>query len=286
MGSFTLKTWNCFGTAQDAGAFIRWRGVPDAHRLSHPEVLSTVHAADVLCLQEVFLSDAESFFDTLEHEHKTRDHNRNSYWPLTFGGSGLGLASRFQMVARSMRQFRGPTVGAERFARKGMLHARLRIDSDVELDVLTTHLQSGYGDKPRAIRAKQLLELRSFVDEVGSSDRTFIVCGDLNIDGLAGARDGEYAALRDALDCFTDLGADEDHATFHPHHEINTLAHRFENGSPPQRIDYVLFRPSHSADLEPASCELSLRQPLSAADGVTFPSDHFGLRVTLRARAL
>lgn len=282
--NFILKTWNCFGAAQDARAFMRWRGIPDAHRLEHPDVLSTVGAADVLCLQEVFLSEAESFFDALEHEHKTRDHNGNTYWPLTFGGSGLALASRFRIVAQCTRTFRGPTAGAERFARKGMLHARLRIADEVEVDVLTTHFQSGYNPRARTIRAAQLRELHALVEEVGSPERSFIVCGDLNIDGRVQVRDGEYLALRDALPDFADLGADEDHVTFHPHQEINALAHRFENGSPPQRIDYVLFRPARAGDIEPQACELVLHDPLQAETGITFASDHFGLRVCFRTR--
>jgi endonuclease/exonuclease/phosphatase family metal-dependent hydrolase len=285
MTSFVLKTWNCFGAAQDARSFLRWRGIPDAHRLRHPEVTSVLCAADVLCIQEVFLSEAESLFDTLEHAHKTRDLNGNTYWPPAFAGSGLGLASRFRMTARSIRPFRGPTLGAERFARKGMLHARLRLvdDSDMEVDVLTTHLQSGYGPRARFIRAQQLAQLRSLVDEVGSRERAFLVCGDLNIDGLAHVRGGEYAALRATLPDFADLGADQDHITFHPDQAVNTLAHRFEQNSPPQRIDYVLFRPAHRGGIEPERCDLVLRDPLPIDGGVTFASDHFGLRVSFRA---
>src|SRR5262245_47116223 len=123
MTSFALKTWNCFGAAQDARALLRWRGIPDAHRLSHPEVVAAVRSSDIVCMQELFLSEAEAFFDGLEHEHKTRDHNRNTYWPLTVGGSGLGLASRFRIVRGGLRPFDRPQAGAERFARKGMLHA-------------------------------------------------------------------------------------------------------------------------------------------------------------------
>jgi endonuclease/exonuclease/phosphatase family metal-dependent hydrolase len=280
MTTFTLKTWNCFGAAQHAGAFIRWRGIPDAHRLTHPEVISTVQAADVVCVQELFLTEAVSFFDALDHAHKARDHNQNTYWPLTFGGSGLGLASRFQLASRHVRGFSGPKVGFERFARKGMLHARLRVEG-AELDVVTTHFQSGYDARARSVRAHQLAELRRLVDELGAEHRSFVVCGDLNIDGLAPARSGEYASLRAALPDFVDLGASGDQPTFHPDAEVNPLAHRFEAGSPPQRIDYVLFRPSRQRDLEAEDCELVLADPLPGGGLVTFPSDHFGLRVRL-----
>ena len=43
--SFTLQTWNCFGAAQGPISFLSWRGVPDSHRLTHPEVRA--HAREV-----------------------------------------------------------------------------------------------------------------------------------------------------------------------------------------------------------------------------------------------
>ncbi|MBK6513995.1 MAG: endonuclease/exonuclease/phosphatase family protein [Polyangiaceae bacterium] len=126
MRSFVLKTWNCFGAAQSLSAFVRWEGAPDGHRFSLREVETAAERADILCLQELFLSEAERFFDRLPHEHKVRDTNGSTWWPLTFGGSGLGIASRLPIVASRIQPFGRPQSGAERFARKGMLHARSR----------------------------------------------------------------------------------------------------------------------------------------------------------------
>ncbi len=285
VSSFVLQTWNCFGAAQDARGFFRWRGVPDAHRLEHPHVIERVSEADVVCLQEIFLGDAEDFFHGLGHEHKTRDHNRSTLWPLTFGGSGLGLASRFPLSESGIVPFSRPHAGPERLARKGMLHARVCVRSSprVEIDVVTTHLQAGYDQKARAVRERQIRELRDLVDRLGSSDRAFVVCGDLNICGLQPSRErGEYASLVAAFDGFRDLGADEDHATFDPRPEANTLAYRFEKGGPRQRIDYVLFRPPRAGRVSAERCELVLDAPITA-DGAapTYPSDHFGVRVTI-----
>ncbi len=290
MSRLVLQTWNCFGAAQSAVAVLRRRGPPDAHRFAHPDVRRVLEEADVVCFQEVFLTDVESFFDGLVHLHKHRDHNLSTWWPLTFGGSGLGIASRFPFLEKLSRPFRRPHVGAERFARKGMLHARVRVDgtettAGFEVDVLTTHLQAGYSLGARIVRERQLRELRHFVDEVGSAERAFVVCGDLNIDGLKPSRaQGEYAALTETLDDFHDLGADDDHATFHPHPEINALAYRFEAGGPRQRIDYVLFRPPRERHVAAKACEVVFDRPLVAGRGAqTFASDHFGLRVVLHA---
>ncbi|MBI4955344.1 MAG: endonuclease/exonuclease/phosphatase family protein [Myxococcales bacterium] len=281
---FIVSTWNCFGAAQTARAWLRWKGSPDAHRFTIPEVVRAVERPDILCMQEIYVSDAELFFDRLSHDHKTRDPNHSTLWPLTFGGSGLGLASRFEIATERVHAFSRPQLGTERFGRKGMLHARLRMPAadGAELDLVTTHMQSGYGRRPERVRGRQLAELRRLVDEVGSPERAFIVCGDLNIDGLSHARAaGEYAALAAALSDFVDLGAPEDRPTFHPDPVVNPLAHRYEKGSPHQRIDYVFFRAPATRLVRAEGCRRVLDQPFHHAErGPTFASDHFALEAT------
>ncbi|MFO0552836.1 MAG: endonuclease/exonuclease/phosphatase family protein [Polyangiaceae bacterium] len=282
MSRFVLSTWNCFGAAQNLVSFVRWRGAPDSHRFDSPNLTEVVEEADVVCMQEVFLTEAEAFFSRLSHGHKRRDHNATTLWPLTFGGSGLGIASRFAIKAHGVHPFSRPHTGAERFARKGMLHAHLVVDEvdNIEIDVITTHLQSGYYGRAAHVRRRQVDQLRELVATRSLKERATIICGDLNIDGLSEAKSrAEYDNLRNMLDEFADLGAHEDRPTFHPEPGVNDLAHRFEASSPPQRIDYVLFRPGSSGDVRPTHCELSLNETLSGTDG-TFPSDHFGLKAT------
>lgn len=276
MRSLSLVTWNCFGAAQGLVAWLRWRGIPEGHRLAHHAVTAALHAADLLCLQEVFLGEAEDMFERLAHPSKARDHNRAKLRPFSFGGSGLAIASRAEVIATESRQFRGPTVGVERLARKGMLHALVDAGA-VHVDVITTHMQSGYGDAAAGVRARQMDQLREWADELGAPSRPMIVCGDFNVDGRAPVRAREYATLRRLFDGWDDLGASGDRATFHPHPEHNALAHRYDPGAPEQRIDYVLFRGARGVRATPA--ERVLDRPL---DGTrTHPSDHFGLRVTL-----
>ncbi|NUP10639.1 MAG: hypothetical protein HOW73_31715 [Polyangiaceae bacterium] len=285
MARFVIKTWNCFGAAQTAAAFLRRRGAPDTHRFGVAELATTIQEADVVCMQELFLADAEGFFDSLSHPHKVRDENVSRWWPPTFGGSGLGVASRFPIISRKVRPFDRPHLGTERFARKGMLHVRVHVsgDADLSADIITTHMQSGYGGDAMRVRRRQIEQLRAFVEEVQDEHRPFIICGDLNIDGLTPARaEGEYAFLRDQLSDFEDLGAPDDHPTFHPDPEVNELAHRFEAASPRQRIDYMLFRrprPGRSPLLRAIECVLSLRDPFHVhGRGRTFASDHFAVK--------
>lgn len=274
---FTLQTWNCFGAAQGPISFLAWRGAPEAHRFEHPELRAVAHQADVLCVQEVFLGDAEDFFDRLEHPHKTRDPNHNTWSPFTVAGSGLGVAARYPILAADVRVFGPPQILTERFARKGVLLVRLETPIG-PVDLLTTHMQSGYSPKAQAIRAHQLAKLRRAVDDFGSPARPFIVAGDLNICGLSEKRAGEYAGLRDVLSDFHDLGAEADHATYHPDPSVNALAHRYEPKAPAQRVDYVFFRPPADGGIRAAHTERVLEKQLLGHGPETFASDHFALR--------
>jgi len=284
MPRVSLKTWNCFGAAQTIRAFLFSKEPPDPRRFELRAIREQVESVDIVCLQELFVPRAEGFFDRLAHPFKHRVPNGSTLWPLTFGGSGLGIASRFPIVTQTFRTFSPPSVLSERFARKGLLHARIALPGDgaPQLDVITTHMQSGYDVAAERVRERQIRELRAFADQVGAVDRPLIVCGDLNIDGLLGARDREYATLAQALSGFEDVGASDDRPTFHPHPDVNPLAHRFEAGSPKQRIDYVFYRPAVTDMLRVQGSRLALDAPFhEEGAAVTFASDHFAIRVDL-----
>ncbi len=269
---FSLMTWNSFGAARGPISFLRWRGVADAHRFEHPILRKTAAEIDVFCMQEIYLSEAEGFFDALGHEHKVRDDNELRTRPLSFGGSGLGIASRLPIAVRGARAFMRPQVSTERFARKGMLHARVRVGGR-HVDVITTHMQSGYGDAARSIRRRQLGELRDFVTHVGEhAGAPAIVCGDFNIDGLGASRDADYEAIARTLEGFVDLGARTDDVTFDTTH--NALARRYTPREPRQRLDYVFVR----GELDVVSIERALHEPLPTENGPTVASDHYALR--------
>ena len=266
-------------------AMLRWRGVADAHRLAHPLLRQALQQADLLCMQEVWLTEAVALFDGLDHPHKIRDEIAGSWRSLTLSGSGLGLASRLPLAQAEIRPFAARGWGADRFARKGTVHARVRLADAPgrELDLITTHLQAEVGRRARAVRARQLRELRQLVDALGSADRALLLCGDLNIDGRAGSRQGEYATLVELFAGFDDLGAVADQPTMCPEAAVNELAHRYWAGEPLQRLDYLLFRPPRGSWLAAEGCERVLDDRLPPNGGrATFASDHFGLRATLR----
>jgi endonuclease/exonuclease/phosphatase family metal-dependent hydrolase len=280
-----IQTWNCFGVAMTLGAVLRRRGPPDAHRLAHPWVRQALHEPDLVCMQELWIADAVELFDGLGHRNKLRDRRGLSLRPLAAGGSGLGLATSLPVLSQQLRTFRAASIWTDRLALKGMICARLRVSDEPvrELDVVTTHLQATQRQGSQRVREQQLRELREAVDELGAPTRAFLLCGDLNIDGLQTARNGEYERLRQLFPDFVDLGAQADRPTMCPVVRLNDLAFRYWADEPMQRLDYLLFRPPVDDSLVADGCELVLDGRLPPHGGnATFASDHFGLRARLR----
>ena len=302
--TFRVGSWNCFGMGQNALHAVTHWGAPSSARLLHADVIAACASPDLLCIQELFSLQAQRFFDGLSgsFDALVRDHNRAHVWSLTLRGNGLGIATRRRVLSRSQYHFRARSSGWDRLARKGALHARVDVDG-VPVDVLTCHLQAGYDAGAKAVRAAQLLEVRLIIDDVGARDRPFIVCGDFNIDGLAGAReDAEYRRLSASLHDFADLGAAADLPTLDPHPERNALAHAWNEGAPPMRLDYFFFRGARDGDgggaarISCTSLERMLDRPLTPAATKTtaagaragvpaHASDHFGLSATFEALA-
>jgi endonuclease/exonuclease/phosphatase family metal-dependent hydrolase len=266
-----IATWNCFGAAQSARAFLLREGAPERQRFQHQDVAAFLAAADVVCMQELWVDDARALFSRLPFPHKAQDDNRTELWPLTIGGAGLGVASRAPIVAQRLVPYSRPHSGAERFARKGALHTRLALVGGA-IDVVTTHLQAGSSPAAVAVRARQVAELRALIAAEGDAARPMLVCGDFNIDGRGGGA-AEYAALTGALHGFEDLGAATDLPTYHPHPEHNPLAHRFDRRGQAQRIDYLFFR---SPARGPRVRAFARALDTALSSGV-HPSDHFAL---------
>lgn len=282
----SVATWNCFGMAQSLFDALVGGRAPYSARFLDEEVKRVFEGPHVVCVQEILSDDASAFFDGLGRV-RIRDENRLRLWPLTMRGSGLGVAAHHPFATTAIRAFSTPCTGWDRFARKGVLHVRVRLGS-VEVDVLNVHLQSGYDPLALRIRAAQLEEVARSVHEIGSEDRPFIVCGDFNVCGLV--RGSDYQALRRILSDFDDLGAADNLATFDPHPERNSLAHEVEPASPSQRIDYIFVR-SRRLPLAVRSVTRVLDRPLRTPrvrNGRTttmFASDHYALTAQLEIDA-
>ena len=179
--------------ALDAITGIR---APAPRRLQHDHVVTTCAAAEVFCVQELFSRDAEDFFDRVCKNPSAdrsfafiRDHNRLHFRTATVRGTGLGIRSLGALQETRYHHF-SRSSGWDRLARKGLLHARVALSPQIEMDVVTVHLQAGEDQTAALVRQAQLLDVEQFVKNVSSRERACIVCGDFNIDGLSSEREG------------------------------------------------------------------------------------------------
>lgn len=280
MSSFLLSTWNCFGMGQNALDVIFGRRAPHGARFRHQGVISECTSNDVFCIQELLSTEACDFFDALKTRAfpaSIRDDNRAHFRSATMRGTGLGIGTRLPLLEHRFHRFQPRAVGWDRFARKGALHARVQRSEGREVDVLTAHLQAGGNRAAAETRKYQLEELHALIAQLAAPDRSFIVCGDLNIDGLKPRRDeGEYSRLIQALEGFIDLGAVEDLPTLDPKIDI-----KYEANAREQRLDYIFYRPAQTAaggGMALRSIRRMLDRPLPP-EGLThaYASDHFGL---------
>src|SRR6185436_17570527 len=235
-------------------------------RFRHDEVKQTLDGLHLVCVQELLSREAESFFDGLGAA-RVRVPNGARFWPITVRGSGLGIAGRLPFAAHTSEIFASTGAGWDRLARKGTLHVRVSLEG-LEIDILNVHLQAGYDAQAIAIRTRQIAELARRVEQLGSDQRLFLVCGDFNVCGLGGKGEA-YAWLRAALPGFEDLGAREDLPTFDPHPERNLLAHRNDPSAPRQRLDYIFVRvpPAATLQVEIGPVTRILDRPLEAEGG-------------------
>jgi endonuclease/exonuclease/phosphatase family metal-dependent hydrolase len=272
-----IGTWNCFGQGQGFDAVLALRA-PHDHRFTDEAVLKGCCAFDIFCVQEILSRAAQRFFDSLDAAHfisRFRDDNRPAL-DASMRGCGLGIAARHPMESTTIRTFPGARVGWDRLARKGILYTRVRLDEKRAVDVANVHLQAGYDPAAQRVRFAQLGHLREMIEQLGSPERPFVVCGDFNICGLATARESSgYVELTRALDGFVDLGASADLPTLHPHPEGNALAYAFEPDAESQRVDYIFLRPTN--DVRCASVTRFFDRPIESG----WASDHYGLEATL-----
>lgn len=144
-------------------------------------------------------------------------------------------------------------------------HARLRPGSpSTRIDVYATHLHNDRGGG--AVRARQVSSLLDFIDATAQGAYV-IVAGDFNSEADSPELQAMATRYRDA------------YGTAHPEASGDIAAHTTLNPTylPAQRIDHVFYDP---IGFELVDARVVLNRD---RDGV-WPSDHFGLLVTLRTR--
>jgi sphingomyelin phosphodiesterase 2 len=250
---FTLNTW-CPPYAQHRA---------ERARAISREILRL--APDVVCLQEMFLSEPRQI--VMSALASAYPHQR--YFDSGLIGSGLLIASRLPIVYSAFERYqmggKPEDIGhGDFYAGKGIGMIRIRYH-DTEIDIYNTHTHAQYepaNDNEYAFfNLSNLWQAVHFVRRTSGSRRHILV-GDLNTrpDQLG------YRVMRHVLplqDAFTTLNPDSAGYTFH-------ASNPYVN-SADQRLDYML----HSDGLTSTYCAVvSSHIPV---DGALALSDHDAL---------
>lgn len=215
-----------------------------------------VKGHDVVAMQETFTGRAADLGEAAGYEHFLRP---------TKGGflktnPGLTLMARHPMRETDFVAFSKAT-GGDRFARKGVLFARLDVPGAGAVDVYTTHFQSMADPKAEAIRLHDVDVLAAFVAKHAAGHPTLIM-GDFNMRPDS----APYAALKAKLpvrDAWAEAHPDDPGYTSGP--EIPYK----KKTSPHKRIDFVFVMGAVRVD----AAEVVFEEPV---DG-TVLSDHYGV---------
>lgn len=187
---------------------------------------------DLVCLCEVWDDDLkESFINACKQQLPYSYYTSTSAIEM---GNGLLILSRMPMSKQQTTAFNN-LGGSDQFAQKGVISTLLTLDDNSTVRLFLTHTQSA--TEYSADREKNLQQVAEQL-QAYEPQSPAIICGDLNVIGAS----AEYDVMMKILS-----GCDDAYALVHPGDNgfsldpnTNVLAQKFDEGEPPQRIDYVL----------------------------------------------
>ncbi|EDR27066.1 sphingomyelinase C precursor, putative [Entamoeba dispar SAW760] len=151
---------------------------------------------DIICFQEVFKELNWRREKLLKKAKKAgfkyRIQTEKPLFPLFLCDAGLIIISRFPIVESQFKLYKR-SIYADAVASKGVLYAKIELQSNKYLHVFNTHTQADYTLDPekakpsRDVRLNQIRKYAKFVQKKCRND-TFpvICCGDFNVNGRAG----------------------------------------------------------------------------------------------------
>jgi endonuclease/exonuclease/phosphatase family metal-dependent hydrolase len=146
-----------------------------------------LHLFDIVCLQEMFCTGTmrcnvlKKAATTIGLKYSA--HIGTSYRKARLVDGGIMILSRYPIVEVD-RIYYTKAAQSDALSAKGVLSALIQIKPDVQLLVITTHLQAEYpGKSSLDVQASQLMELKNFlVDKQKQYPNVpMVLCGDFNI---------------------------------------------------------------------------------------------------------
>lgn len=217
---------------------------------------------------------------------------------------GLSILSRYPIEWVETRAFDtcSGTLG-DCMAKKGFLHALIKVSSDLKVNILATHLDAGDGDDDRRARRAQMQTIDRYRTRQPSFRRwPTVLMGDMNVNGIGAGKDAdpEYYEMMSILgDATNDAFLDHNgpwSATPVATRQVNTAncsSIGFEGCDSPnedefweerERLDYIFTFPAPPQQPELQTDVLAAAHPSFASDacGTGYLSDHRAVAARVR----
>ncbi len=172
--SLKLLTWNTFMIPKPINlTFQKTRSKLIANTLKQTDY-------DVMLFQENFTGNSRrEIGGALKQTHP---------YQARLGGqtvrmnAGLFLVSRHPMKILEKIHFKHCTT-SDCLAAKGSFLVEITLPEEKKVQIATTHLQAWNTDKARAVRVKQLEEIKAMMDRHAKPSIPQVLAGDINVDG-------------------------------------------------------------------------------------------------------
>ncbi len=175
---FKVMTYNIF---QPVNEPIRYYGQKERSARLEAALRPVVVDVDAIVIQEAVIGSARRHLDraasALGFAHRTKDLNA-----LLSVAGGVIIYSRHEIVQEASSVFGDNCIGADCFAAKGIVFARIRKEGRF-FNLFGTHMQAWPSLKAQAVRDQQIKHIERFMASFQlPADEPCLLAGDLNID--------------------------------------------------------------------------------------------------------
>ncbi len=232
---------------------------------------------DIVLLQELWHNKDRNLFKNSLYPYNVDIHFKKPQKKENFFDSGLMILSKFKILEKHRFNLTNKARGkslfniGERFVRKAVYLAKIKLPNDKKIWVANTHLASNYhphGPKNTKLRRIQLKQMVSWLKNKVKKE-PLVIGGDFNFGPTGQGYDGLWDDLPKLLPNLRQQKKSEQISTF-------SLKNILNNDVEAGKLDH-LFNSSHF-DIQRS--DIALNQPIKL-DTLTDTnySDHFGYEV-------
>ena len=139
---------------------------------------------DVICLQELFTDPFNKRIDLMNKFAQDNDyhfyHPKNNKFCSIKTNSGLAILSKYDLLDTNFIEYKTKISFPNVLSNCGFIHVLFK-HNNVLVNLINVHLQSGPYSWQQDVRNKQLLEIKSYIDNyININKSLLVITGDFN----------------------------------------------------------------------------------------------------------